>query len=102
MFNSDKVTPPVEVWMQFTKEGRKRLAKLMLIHGISQREMAQALGWSSHSYVGRLVRGQVTSVTPDVAARIALTLGVGIDDLFLNKAHSSDGQGAQPKTGRAA
>ena len=93
---------PLEVWMQFHKEGRKRFAKLMLIQGISQRQMADALGWRSHSYVGRLARGEVPTVTPEVAARIALVLGVGIDDLFLVKAHSSDTQSAPAKSGRAA
>lgn len=75
--------------MQLHKEGRRRLAKLMLIQGVSHRDLATAVGWRSHSYVGRFLRGQVASVTPDAAARIAFALGVGVDDLFLVKASSS-------------
>ena len=77
--------------MVFTKEGRKRFAKLLLIQGISHRALAEQLGWASHSYVGRLVRGEVATVTPETAAKIASVLGVGIDDLFLVKTSSSPG-----------
>lgn len=62
---------------------RKQLAKLMVIQDLSQRDLAEQIGWKSHSYLGRLLRGKITSVTPEVAVRIALALGVGVDDLFL-------------------
>lgn len=88
---------PMEVWMQFTKLGRKLFVKMLLIQGISHRQLADALGWRSHSYVGRLARGEVSTVSPDAAARIALVLGVGVDDLFLVKTHSSD---VRPRTAR--
>lgn len=64
---------------------RKQLAKLMVIQGVSQRQLAEAAGWRSHSYLGRLLRGEVKSLDTEAAARIALTLGVGVDDLFLAK-----------------
>lgn len=66
----------------------KRLAKLMVIQGISQRELAQAAGWKSHSYMGRLLRGEVKNLETDPALRIAHALGVGVDDLFLVKTSS--------------
>ena len=62
---------------------RKRLAKLMLIQGVSQRDVAQAAGWKSHSYLGRLIRGTVDTLEPEPALRIARFLGVSVDDLFL-------------------
>lgn len=70
-----------ELFMKLTD--RKRLAKLMLIQGVSQREVAYAAGWKSHSYLGRLLRGDVDTLEPEPALRIARFLGVGVDDLFM-------------------
>jgi transcriptional regulator with XRE-family HTH domain len=61
---------------------RKALAKLMALEGLSQRKLAEQVGWRSHSYVGRLVAGTARAVRPEAAARIAAALGVGVDDLF--------------------
>jgi transcriptional regulator with XRE-family HTH domain len=61
---------------------RKVLRKLMVIEGISQRELAAAAGWRSHSYLGRLLRGDVSSLEAAPAERIAERLGVEVDDLF--------------------
>jgi transcriptional regulator with XRE-family HTH domain len=60
----------------------KTLAKLMAIEGLSHRGLADAVGWRSHSYVGRLVSGRARTVTPAAAARIAEVLGVEVEDLF--------------------
>jgi len=62
---------------------RKQLAKLMAIQEVSHRKLAAIAGWRSHTYVNRIISGQITTVTPERAARIARHLGVGIDDLFL-------------------
>lgn len=67
---------------------RKKLAKLMVIQEVSQRELALAAGWRSHSYLGRLLRGEVSTLDTDPAVRIAHYLGVGTDDLFLAKTSS--------------
>lgn len=61
----------------------KRIRKLMLIQEISQRELCTVIGWKSHSYLGRILRGEIKTIDPDAAVKIAATLGVGIDDLFL-------------------
>ena len=61
---------------------RRKLAKLMVVQGISQRELAQAAGWRSHSYLGRLLRGEVTTLDPDPALRICDALDVAVSDLF--------------------
>lgn len=71
----------VEVWMKVIDH--KRLAKLMAIQEVSHRDLARVIGWRSHSYVGRIVRGEIKSIEPDAAAKIAVTLGVGMDDLFV-------------------
>lgn len=62
---------------------RKRLAKIMAIQGVSARKLAEAAGYKSHAYVTRLLRGEIHSLPTDRAARVALYLGVGVDDLFL-------------------
>lgn len=77
----------MEIWMHLLD--RKKLAKLMVIQGISQRDLAEAAGWRSHSYLGRLLRGEVTTLDAEPACRIAAKLGVGVDDLFLVRSSSS-------------
>lgn len=67
---------------------RKQLAKLMVIQGVSQRQVAEAAQWRSHSYLGRLLRGEVKTLDPDAAIRIACFFGVGVDDLFVARVSS--------------
>lgn len=83
-------------------QDRKRLARLMLIQGVSQRQLAEAAGWQSHSYLGRLLRGEVKTLETAPAARIAHTLGVGVDDLFLTKMSTDTGRAAQPRRTKGA
>lgn len=85
-----------EIWMQL--KDRKQLAKLMLIQGVSARRLAKAAGWKSHSYMNRLLTGQVKTCSTDPALRIAHFLGVGVDDLFLVEVSSNTG----PHVGRQA
>lgn len=80
---------------------RKKLARLMVIQGISQRKLAQAAGWESHTFLGRLLRGQVTTCKPEAAVRIAQTLGVPVDDLFLTRMSPDRGHNG-PNGGTAA
>jgi transcriptional regulator with XRE-family HTH domain len=61
---------------------RKVLAKLMVLDGVTQRELAAAAGWTSHSYLGRLLRGEARGIEPEPARRIAERLGVRVADLF--------------------
>lgn len=71
---------------------RKKLAKIMAIQEVSQRDIAHAAGWSSHSYLGRLLRGEVNTLDTDAAVRIAHALGVGTDDLFMSRSSSGSRQ----------
>lgn len=64
---------------------RKRLQKLMVIQGVSNRQLAKVAGWKSHSYMNRLVSGAAKTLEVEPACRIAKFLGVGVDDLFLTK-----------------
>jgi transcriptional regulator with XRE-family HTH domain len=71
---------------------RKKLAKLMAIQEVSQRDLAEAAGWRSHSYLGRLLRGEANTLEPEAAVRIAHFLGVGTDDLFMARSSSESRQ----------
>lgn len=76
---------------------RKKLAKLMAIQDVTHRQLATAAGWESHSYVGRLLSGEVNTLKPDKALRIAKFLGVGVDDLFMTKVSNNSGHRDQTK-----
>lgn len=69
----------------------KKIRKLMLIQEVTQRELAEAAGWGSHSYVARILSGEIKTVTPERAARIAEHFGVGLDDLFVARLSSAGG-----------
>jgi hypothetical protein len=72
--------------------GRKRLARLMVINDISQRQLSRAAGWKSHTYLGRMLKGTVSTCEPEHAVKIARFLGVAVDDLFVAKVSSATGQ----------
>lgn len=73
----------------------KRIKKLMVIKDISARTLATAVGYKSHAYITRILRGEIKTVTPDKAARIAAYLEVGVDDLFVARMSSDTPQNAK-------
>lgn len=70
---------------------RKRLKRLMICQEESQRSLATAAGWRSHSYLGRLLRGEEDTLDTEPALRIAHHLRVPVDDLFATKVDSKPG-----------
>lgn len=70
----------------------KKIQKLMVIQEVSARTLADEVGYSSHSYVTRILRGEIKTVTPERAARIARFLGVGVDDLFVPRLSTDAGR----------
>lgn len=76
----------------------KKIAKLMVIKGVTQRQLAEAAGWESHSYLGRILRGEIKSIRPDPALRIAEYLEVGVDDLFVPRLTSNTAQSVKRKS----
>jgi transcriptional regulator with XRE-family HTH domain len=60
----------------------KGLRTLMVVRDVSQRRLARAAGYRSHSYLGRILRGEVDTLEPEAAVRIARFLEVGTDFLF--------------------
>lgn len=79
-----------EVYMLL--KDRKRLARLIEIQEVSKRSVAAAAGWSSHSYLQRLLSGEARTVKPEHAVKIATYLGVDVADLFTPKVSSGGGQ----------
>lgn len=84
--NPSTPAPIGDLWMEL--RDRKKLARLMIVQDVTQRELAQVAGWKTHSYLGRLIRGQAKTLNPEPALRIAHHLGVGVEDLFLTKVSS--------------
>lgn len=70
----------------------KRIRKLMVIQDVSARTLAEAIGYNSHAYVTRILRGEVKTVTPERAALIAAYFGVGVDDLFVVRLSTDAGR----------
>ena len=96
--NATKTTPRPEIYMLL--KDRKQLAKLMVIQGVSARQLAKVAGWRSHSYMNRLLAGEVRTLATEPALRIAHYLGVGVDDLFLVRV-SDDAGGRVRQKGAA-
>ena len=84
-----------ELYMQLTKTGRKRLLRLMDAQGVSQRRLAEMAGYRSHAYMGRLLRGEVSTLDTDPALRLAHGLGVPVDDLFVPRVSTGSGRNVQ-------
>lgn len=85
--------------MRLTKDGRKRLAKMILINEITHRQLASAVGWKSHGMVAHLLSGRRSGVDPASAVAIARYLGVDVSDLFMTEIPAMD---CQRKSGNAA
>lgn len=79
---------------------RTLLAALMEQQGVSARTLSRAAGWKSHSYMNRLLSGQVKSLSTEPAARIAHELQVPFSLLFVTR--SSAESGRTVRKGRAA
>lgn len=89
-----------EVYMEI--RDRKKLARLMIVQEETHRSLSMAAGWKSHSYLGRLLRGEVKTLDTDAALRIAHRLRVPVDDLFVVRVDSEPVQGGQKKKPTAA
>jgi transcriptional regulator with XRE-family HTH domain len=85
-------TKPGRVYMRLHKDGRKRLAKLLLIQGVSHRELASSIGWKSHGMIGQLLKGTRTGVDPEKALAMCNYLAVDVSDLFLTEMPSNTRQ----------
>lgn len=84
---------PLELYM-IVKDA-ELIRRLMNSHRpkpITARQMARDLGWKSHSYVNRILSGDVRTVTPDAACKIAYLLGVPVDLVFDPRASASAGR----------
>lgn len=71
------------------------LLKLLAIQKVSGRQLAEVAGWSSHTYTQRLLRGEVNTLKPEPAARIAHHLGVPMESLFVPRVSSISGRSDQ-------
>ncbi len=68
----------------------KGLRTLMVVQDVSQRRLARAAGYRSHAYMGRLLRGEVDTLEPEAAQRIAGFLQVEVGFLFDSRSSIDD------------
>lgn len=87
-----------EIWMEL--KDPTLLAGLMETKNYSARRLARDAGWSSHTYLQRLLRGEVKTLKPVPAARIAHCLEVPFNLLFVSKMSNDGAHNVRP--GRAA
>lgn len=73
------------VWVYLPPENRKKLAKAIVFADSSYRQLADAVGWKSHSMVTALISGRKNSVKNDNALLIARHLEVDVNDLFVTR-----------------
>jgi transcriptional regulator with XRE-family HTH domain len=59
------------------------LRRLLDTKGLTARQVTRSMGWKSHSYLNRILAGQVRTVTPDAAVKIAYLLQVPVDLIFV-------------------
>lgn len=69
----------------------KKLRRLVVIQELSHREIAEAAGWKSHSYVSRLLRGEVNTLKAEPAIAIARLLGCPLEDIFTTRMTTNNG-----------
>ena len=83
---------------------RRTLVRLMTTEDVSGRELARCVGYTSHTYMQRLLRGEVKRWPPAVAALVAQRLGVDVSALFLTEVTTDTGhfRQAQRRPGKAA
>lgn len=84
------VRPPIPLDVYMKLEDPRKLARIIAIEGVSMRSVARAAGWSSHTYLQRLLRGEVNTLRPEPAMRIAAYLHVAVDDIFVAKLSSAN------------
>src|SRR5690349_20663093 len=70
----------------------KKIKKLMVVQEVSARQLAGALGYRSHAYIGRILRGEIKTVTPTKAAQISAYFGMPMDELFAPRVSSDTRQ----------
>jgi transcriptional regulator with XRE-family HTH domain len=75
-----------------------KFASVVLVQDITQRELAEAAGWESHTYLGRLLRGEAKTLSDEAALRIAHKLGLPVDMLFMTVVSEKTGQSVQTKS----
>ncbi|WP_228822202.1 helix-turn-helix domain-containing protein [Nocardia farcinica] len=81
---------------------REMLERLMKTRGVSQRQLAAIAGWKSHTYMQRLMRGEVKTLSTDPALRIAHYFGVPVDLLFLTRVDINPEQNQQKSRTKVA
>lgn len=73
---------------------RDKLLRRMEAMNVSKRELARAAGYKSHTYMRRLLDGDVKTLNTDPALRIAHYLHLDVDDIFVTRVATASDQPA--------
>lgn len=73
------------------------LQALATRQGLNHRQIAAGLGWASHSYVSRILRGDQRTISPEAAVKLAAMLDAPVADLFLPTDSSKTGSNVRGK-----
>lgn len=71
------------------------LRELMEEQKVSARELSRFAGWKSHTYLQRILRGDVNTMKTDPAIRIAYRLGTPVHRLFRTRVSGESAQSGQ-------
>lgn len=69
-----------DLWMEV--RDLDMLKSLQIVRKVSNRDMAKIAGYSAHSYMNRIMRGEANTMDPEPALRLAKFFGVGVEYLF--------------------
>ena len=76
------VTHPITELYMLVKDA-DLIRRLMESKKVSARQISRDMGWTSHSYLNRILAGKVRSVSPDAAVKLAYLLQVPVDLIFV-------------------
>lgn len=74
------------------------LKRLMATKGLTAREVSRAMGWRSHSYMNRVLAGDVRTVKPDAAVKLAYLLQIPVDLIFMPRVSGDSRQTERQKS----
>lgn len=74
------------------------LKRLMATKGLTAREVSRAMGWQSHSYLNRVLAGDVKTVRPDAAVKLAYLLQIPVDLIFMPRVSGDTRQSERQKS----
>ena len=74
-------TSVMELYMQV--KDADLLRRLLESKQMTARQLSRDMGWKSHSYLNRILSGEIRTVKPEAAVKLAYLLQVPVDLIFV-------------------